>query len=115
MSGVWEGYSKRSPGFKSSHNTTSKQNTVERHTRMRKLERPLSRKIRFRIIRATETTSRNENNVRATTKSRVHAQHGRMEIFVRVVTACSSSGPLTNEGEGGVCFCDGDDTAEGFC
>jgi hypothetical protein len=50
-------YPKGCASFKGSHDTTSKKNTVERHTWMSEFQRPFTGEIRLGIVASTESTT----------------------------------------------------------
>ena len=74
-------YPKGRAGFKRSHNATAKQDTIERHTGMRKFQSPFSREIWLGIVAATESTSGDQDDVGASPESRVHGQNRRVKVF----------------------------------
>ena len=98
-----ETYPQRSTRFKGSHDTTSKENTIEWHTRMCEFQRPFTSEIRLSIITSTKPTSSNENDVGTSSQSRVHGQNRRVKILERMMTSSSTARPLTNNRKSGVC------------
>ena len=107
-------YSQGSTGFKSSHDTTSKEDTIEGHARMSEFQSPFTGEIRFGIVTSTESTSSDENDVGTSSQGGVHGQHWRVEILERVMTSSTTTRPLTNDGESRMCPCNSNHLTKRF-
>src|SRR5271156_2235516 len=90
------------------HHAASKQESVERHWGEAKTLCPGSGQIWVSVIRPSKPTASHENNVFAFPDATVHLQNWLMEIFVRVVTASTTSSPLKDDRKGWVSLGDVD-------
>ena len=86
----------------SDHDTTTEQDTIERHGRVAELACPLTGQVRVGVLGSTETTSSNEDEVGALADSAIHLEHRLMEVLERVVTTTATTSPLHDDREAGV-------------
>jgi hypothetical protein len=81
---------------------------------MGEFQGPFSGEVGQGIVTATESGSRDEDNVGTTTESRVHRQHRMMEILKGMMSTGTTTRPLTDDGEGRVSTRNSNDLSERF-
>lgn len=96
--------------FLRDHNTTSEQETIERHRlEAELLNGPVTSEVRPDVVSTTEPGASDEGDVCVLTNRAVRRDDRLMEVFTRVMTASASTSPLQDDGEVGVGSSDVDD------